>query len=188
MPVVTATAVAEGSWSGFERRRARPGRRRAHRDDAAWSRPRGKRFGTLVHAILAEVELDAEAAGVALVAAAQGRILGASADEIEAGSPPRRPRCCHPIMRRAAASISAASAGERPRSCSPRGGRHGDRGRDRSGVPRAAPTGPEWTVVDFKTDVELSERKAQNTTQILLYVKAIRAATGEPAKGVLLSV
>ncbi len=45
-------------------------------------RPRGKRFGTLVHAILAEVELDAEDAGVSVVAAAQGRILGASAEEI----------------------------------------------------------------------------------------------------------
>jgi ATP-dependent exoDNAse (exonuclease V) beta subunit len=48
--------------------------------------------------------------------------------------------------------------------------------------------GAAWTVVDFKTDVELSERQEKYATQILLYAKAIAAATGEPAKGVLLSV
>jgi ATP-dependent helicase/nuclease subunit A len=48
--------------------------------------------------------------------------------------------------------------------------------------------GPEWTVVDFKTDVELTGRRDKYETQILLYVKAISAATGEPSRGVLLPV
>jgi ATP-dependent exoDNAse (exonuclease V) beta subunit len=45
-----------------------------------------------------------------------------------------------------------------------------------------------WTVVDFKTDAELAGRKARYDTQVLLYVEAIRAATGDPARGVLLMV
>jgi hypothetical protein len=43
-------------------------------------------------------------------------------------------------------------------------------------------------VVDFKTDAEIAGKKARYETQVLLYVEAIRAATGEGARGVLLSV
>src|SRR5205814_1664706 len=50
----------------------------------AGPRPHGKRFGTLVHAVLAAVELDADHAGVADAAALHGRLLGATAEEVEA--------------------------------------------------------------------------------------------------------
>ena len=46
----------------------------------------------------------------------------------------------------------------------------------------------EWTVVDFKTDVELSDALDIYRTQVGLYVTAVAAATGEPARGVLMSV
>ena len=45
-----------------------------------------------------------------------------------------------------------------------------------------------WTVVDFKTDVEISSRKDEYVRQIDAYARAIAAATGEPAKGALLAV
>ena len=45
-----------------------------------------------------------------------------------------------------------------------------------------------WTVVDFKTDVELGARKEAYVRQIEAYARAIAAATGAPARGALLSV
>jgi ATP-dependent exoDNAse (exonuclease V) beta subunit len=45
-----------------------------------------------------------------------------------------------------------------------------------------------WTVVDFKTDVEIAGRREDYERQVALYAKAVAAATGERARGVLLSV
>jgi ATP-dependent exoDNAse (exonuclease V) beta subunit len=45
-----------------------------------------------------------------------------------------------------------------------------------------------WTVVDWKTDVELGTRVADYRRQVALYVRAIAQATGRPARGVLLRV
>jgi len=50
------------------------------------------------------------------------------------------------------------------------------------------PSGATWTVVDFKTDAEIEGRLPHYETQLRLYAKAIGAATGEAARGVLLSV
>ena len=45
-----------------------------------------------------------------------------------------------------------------------------------------------WTVVDFKTDRELGDRTARYQAQVRLYLRAITAATGQPARGLLLIV
>ena len=47
---------------------------------------------------------------------------------------------------------------------------------------------PIWTVVDFKTDVEIAGRREDYERQVSLYAKAVAEATGEPTRGVLLSV
>ena len=187
LPVVTATAVAEGEVPG-EGRGERAPVGVEHTTSTRQGRPRGKRFGTLVHAILAEVELDAEDAGVSVVAAAQGRILGASAEEIDAGAVAAKAALLHPILRRAAASDKRGECRREAPILLPL-----EDGTVIEGVIDLAfremgDAGPEWTVVDFKTDVELMGRQDKYETQILLYVKAISAATGEPSKGVLLSV
>ena len=187
LPVVTATAVAEGEVAVLKPEERSPvGVERT--SSAREGRPRGKRFGTLVHAILAEVELDAEEAGVSVVALAQGRIVGASPVEIEAGAAAAKAALLHPIMRRAAASDRRGECRREAPILLPL-----EDGTMIEGVIDLAfremgAAGPEWTVVDFKTDVELTERRGKYETQILLYVKAISAATGEPASGVLLSV
>jgi ATP-dependent exoDNAse (exonuclease V) beta subunit len=41
-------------------------------------------------------------------------------------------------------------------------------------------------VVDFKTDRELTGARAAYEAQVALYARAVSAATGEPARGVLL--
>ena len=45
-----------------------------------------------------------------------------------------------------------------------------------------------WTVVDFKTDIDLGDRREAYAKQVTTYARAIAASTGEPAKGVILSV
>lgn len=187
LPVVTATAVAEGEAVGQSRgERAPVGVE--HTETPRQGRPRGKRFGTLVHAILAEVELDAEDAGVSVVAMAQGRILGASPEEIEAGAAAAKAALLHPILRRAAASDKRGECRREAPILLPRGDGTVIEGVIDLAFREVGAAGPEWTVVDFKTDVELSGRRDKYETQVLLYVEAISAATGEPSKGVLLSV
>jgi ATP-dependent exoDNAse (exonuclease V) beta subunit len=114
--------------------------------------------------------------------------VGASVEEIAAGVLAATSALLHPIMRRAAESMKRGECRREAPILLPL-----DDGTVIEGVIDLAfrelgPGGPEWTVVDFKTDVELTERQGKYETQILLYVKAIRAATGEPAKAVLLSV
>jgi ATP-dependent exoDNAse (exonuclease V) beta subunit len=48
--------------------------------------------------------------------------------------------------------------------------------------------GARWCAIDFKTDQELGPRRAQYAAQVRLYARAVAAATGEPARGVLLTV
>ena len=45
-----------------------------------------------------------------------------------------------------------------------------------------------WTVVDFKTDVELGAREPEYRRQVALYADAIARATSRPARAVLLCV
>ena len=51
-------------------------------------------------------------------------------------------------------------------------------------------TGPDrcWTVVDFKTDVEISGHLAQYRAQLEIYMRGIAQSTGIRARGVLLWV
>ena len=45
-----------------------------------------------------------------------------------------------------------------------------------------------WTVVDFKTDADIGTKRQQYERQLQWYVYAISRVTGQPARGVLLSV
>ena len=148
------------------------------------NRPHGKRFGTLVHAVLAAVDLAAEAPAIAAVARAEGRLMGASAVEVAAAAEATEAALRHPLMRRAAASALRGECRRETPVVLP--GRGGDLIEGVVDLAFREPLG--WTVVDFKTDAELAGRKARYETQVLLYVEAIRAATGEGATGVLLAV
>jgi ATP-dependent exoDNAse (exonuclease V) beta subunit len=46
--------------------------------------------------------------------------------------------------------------------------------------------GESWTVVDFKTDVEIAHRLDEYRAQLGLYIRGIRASTGHPVSGTLL--
>ena len=148
-------------------------------------RPHGRRFGTLVHATLATVALDADGDSVAAVAALQGRLVGATSEEVDAATLAVRAALEHPILR--AAASSAAEGGLRRET--PVFLRLED-GRLAEGVVDLAfrESGAGWVVVDFKTDQELEPRRATYEKQVRLYARAVAKATGEPARPVLLTV
>jgi ATP-dependent exoDNAse (exonuclease V) beta subunit len=67
-------------------------------------RPGGRRFGTLVHAILATIDLDAEHEAIRAAADINGTLVAATEEEIQAGIETVAAALEHPILRRAAAS------------------------------------------------------------------------------------
>ncbi len=145
-------------------------------------RPGGRRFGALVHAVLAEVDLRASAPEVARTAELQGRIVGASAEEIAAAAAAVVAALAHPVIARAAAS--PALRREVPVALPQEDGRLAE------GVVDLAfrDLDAGWTVVDFKTDAELGPRRATYAAQVRLYADAIARATGERAEPLLLVV
>ncbi|MCX5739209.1 MAG: PD-(D/E)XK nuclease family protein, partial [Proteobacteria bacterium] len=148
-------------------------------------RPSGQRFGALVHALLAVVDLDAKSdATLRKLAQQQGRIVGASDAEVAAAGDAVFAALAHPLLRRAA----AASARGEARRETPVWLRLAD-GRLAEGVVDLAfRENGEWTVVDFKTDRDLEAHRASYQVQVRLYAAAVAAATGEAARGVLLAL
>src|SRR5207248_434440 len=115
-------------------------------------RARGVRFGTLVHAVLAAIDLDAGEAVVRASADLYARLLGADEKEAADAAGAAVRALAHPVLRRAA---QAAREGRCRRevaltSTLPDG-------RLMEGVADAAFLHEgAWTVVDFKTDADLA--------------------------------
>jgi ATP-dependent helicase/nuclease subunit A len=151
-------------------------------------RPSGRRFGTLVHAILASVDLDAGGDAIQASAAINGRLVGATEEETHAATAAVRAALGHPILQRAAAS---ARKGELRRETPVM--LTLDDGSLVEGVVDLAfredkPDFVGWTVLDFKTDREFARLSDIYTAQVSLYSEAIRAATGLPSRAILLVV
>jgi ATP-dependent exoDNAse (exonuclease V) beta subunit len=149
--------------------------------DVPGPRPHGTRFGTLVHAVLAAAALDADRASVADVTALQGRLLGATDEEVEAAIETTVRALAHPVMRRAAAAGAVRCRRESPVGLTLDGVLV-------EGVVDAAFLEDDgaWTVVDFKTDVEIAGRLDEYRRQVALYAQAVAHATQRAARGVLL--
>ena len=146
-------------------------------------RPFGPRFGTLVHATLATVPLDARPDTIASIAITQGRILLASDDEAAAATAAVAAVLQHPLFDRVRAAERA--------------------GRLSREVPvlMQAPDGTlvegtvdltfaeedERIVLDFKTDRELSLEIDQYKNQLRLYCRAL-AGDGRRSRAVLMRV
>jgi ATP-dependent helicase/nuclease subunit A len=173
-PKLVATAAALSSVA-FERT-----------DASRTGRPHGKRFGVLVHAILAAVPLAGDQAEVEEVARAQARLVGAPAEEIAAAVSSVLSALRHPLLVRAHAAGAAcrreSQASLRLEDDSMLEGVIDLAFREMvGGVAR-------WTVVDFKTDVEIASRRPEYEGQVNMYARAVSVATGEDAVGVFLSV
>ena len=164
-------------------------------------RPEGPRFGSLVHAVLADAPFEdaVTAAAASLtpasltpasltdVARLNGRILGATDAEIAAAAEVAAGVLRHPLLARArAASRRGECRREAPVSM------RADDGRVIEGtVDVAFREDGAWTVVDYKTDREIGETgptAAAYRRQVALYAEMITRATGEPARAVLMRV
>jgi ATP-dependent helicase/nuclease subunit A len=148
-------------------------------------RPGGRRFGTLVHAILRDVELDASREAIAKLATLGARSIGAPVEEREAAILAVEAALAHPVLARARAVALE------------KGRRHReypitlklDDGRLLEGViDLAFVENGAWTIVDFKTDADASERRAQYERQLQWYGYVLGRLTGMPAQGFLLGV
>jgi ATP-dependent exoDNAse (exonuclease V) beta subunit len=144
-------------------------------------RPGGPRFGTLVHATLATVGLDAGAAQIAEAVALQARILGAPPEEVTAATAVVGAALAHPLMSHARAAWRAG----RCRRETPVSVRVED-GTIVEGILDLAWEDEQgWTVLDFKTDAELAGVLARYRRQISLYASVIARTTGRPVRRIL---
>ncbi|HEX6463465.1 MAG TPA: PD-(D/E)XK nuclease family protein, partial [Vicinamibacterales bacterium] len=145
------------------------------------NRPRGARFGSLVHAVLATVPLDAAPDLVERGARTQARLLNAADDEIRASVEVVRAVLRHDLLARARASTTVRR--ETPVSWVQKDGTliEGvlDLAFDENGA---------TIVVDFKTDHELALGEVRYRAQLRQYLGAVSRVTGRPASGVLFRV
>ena len=153
--------------------------------DIDFTRPHGKRFGTLVHTIMSAVDLNAEPLMIDELAKIQGRLFGATEEEIRAAIKIVTSALAHPLLRRAAAANARGNCRrEIPIIMAL------DNGRMLEGIVdlafREEENGTLWTVVDYKTDFEIKGRLDEYRRQVGLYVQGIARATKQSAQGVLL--
>ena len=158
-----------------------------------FSRPHGKRFGTLVHAVLSVVPLNSDHDGIAEIARLQGRILGATEEEVAAVTETVQRALSHPLMRRAAAAvISGKCRREVPVALKLDDGVMVEGVIDlafqeqRPDQGQTAGAGSPWVVIDYKTDFEVKGRLEEYQNQVSLYALAISRATGLETQAVLL--
>jgi ATP-dependent exoDNAse (exonuclease V) beta subunit len=145
-------------------------------------RPSGPRFGTLVHATLATVALDATAAQIAEGVSLQARILGAPAAEVEAATAAVGAALAHPLMARAREAWRQG----RCRRETPLAWREPDGSLVEGVLDLAFEDAGVWTVVDFKTDAEIAGELATYRRQVQLYASIVARATATDVAPVLM--
>ncbi len=152
---------------------------------AGTTRPGGPRFGTLVHAVLSTVPLDAGPAEVAAVADVRGAMLGAPAEEVASAAAATVAALAHPVLVEARAAVEC-------RRESPVLLRDPDGSLVEGALDLAYRVtlagGPVWVVVDFKTDADLAGRQRDYERQVRTYAQAVAVATREAVRGVILRV
>ncbi len=174
--------------SALSAERAPEGRGVAVLSTGAWTpkRPMGARFGTLVHAALAEVPFDASRELIDAVTRAQGNLLGAPEAEQGAAVEAVVRAFAHPLIERA---------------------HHASEHRREVPIFERLPDGTlvegvidlafreddafgrtKWIVVDYKTDLDAVGAHDTYVVQVETYARAIESATGTATEGILLGV
>ena len=153
--------------------------------EASASRPAGQRFGSLVHALIADLPLDAvDGQTVRRLASAHGRLLGADAAEIAAAAGLVERLTRHPVLQAAArAARDGRCYREMPVTWRVNSGALIEGFVDLAYVDEHG-----FVVVDFKTDRELEGAVERYQRQIRIYAAAISAATGRSTRAVLMRV
>jgi ATP-dependent exoDNAse (exonuclease V) beta subunit len=147
----------------------------------AEGRPGGRRFGTLVHAVLRDVALNARRESVEVSAALNARILGAPDEERDAARAAVEACLAHPLLDRA--RNAERRHREYPVVLPLSDGRLLEGVIDLAFVEEGI-----WIVIDFKTDADSPERRVQYQRQLQWYCYALAKLTGIPAQACLLGV
>jgi ATP-dependent helicase/nuclease subunit A len=148
------------------------------------NRPSGPRFGSLVHATLAAVRLDANADQVQQIVDLYARVLGAAEKETAAAAATVQSALAHPLMTRVRDALSQGRCRrETPITLTLADGTLVEGVLDLAFCEKDA-----WTVVDFKTDRELEKELAHYKRQVSLYALSIERATGQHCIGILMRV
>jgi ATP-dependent exoDNAse (exonuclease V) beta subunit len=147
-------------------------------------RPGGVRFGELVHGALAAVPLEADSETIDGLVAVQARIVSATPEEAAAARATVGRVLAHELLVRArAADARGACRRETPVTCTL------DDGTLVEGiVDLAFEENGAWTIIDYKTDRELTSAEQVYRRQIGLYASAIARATARPASAFLVRV
>jgi ATP-dependent helicase/nuclease subunit A len=152
--------------------------------DAAANRPFGPRFGTLVHAALATVPLDADADTIGRMTSTQARILATTAEEQVAAVRAVTAVLAHPVLDRAR---SALTSGRCYREM-PITWKAPDRAIVEGTIDLAFEDDEGLTVLDFKTDRELATDLDRYRRQLTVYCRALAVLRGRKPRGILLRV
>ena len=180
--VQTATAwAAEAATLGIDSAIAAASEIQVVHLPGAEGRPRGPRFGTLVHAVLAIVPLDADEDTIRRAAEVQARIINSPPEEVVAAARTVRAVLGHELMARARASV-------RVRRETPITWTQKDGTLIEGILDLAFDELDLTTVIDFKTDHELSAGEARYRAQLQKYLDAVSAATSRRVAGVLFKV
>ena len=147
-------------------------------------RPFGPRFGSLVHATIATVALDADSEAVLNTARTHGRVLLADDHEARAAADAVSQALTTPLFDEVRA---AEVAGTCLREC-PVLWRLPDGTLLEGTVDVVYEQGGGLTILDFKTDREPSELKDQYERQLRLYCQAFAALRSKPVRGVLVRI
>jgi ATP-dependent exoDNAse (exonuclease V) beta subunit len=170
-------------------------------------RPSGKRFGTLVHAVLATLPLDADLADVEDLAAMHAKLFGAPDEERDAAAGIAAKLLQHPrigearmaqaagrrVWRETPVSLRLPSTPSQTASQSDSSLRAGHAPQETvhivdGQIDLAYETESGWVVVDFKTDIEIVNAQDAYKRQVAMYCEAVKLATGQEATGVLLRI
>ncbi len=162
-------------------------RRRRFRGD----RPSGKRFGTLVHAVLASLPMQASSEEVHELAALHAKLFAAPDDEREAAAGIAIKLLKHPRFESARAAEAAGRRvwREAPVSLPPRWQDSGAITDLVDGqVDLAYETDAGWVVVDFKTDIEIASAPTPTSNKSRSTSKPCNARPGNRPRAILLRV
>ena len=153
-------------------------------DASAEMRPGGARFGELVHGTLAAVPLDANPETIDGLVEVHARIVSATPEEAAAARATVGRVLAHDLLARArAADARGACRRETPVTCTLADGTLVE-----GIVDLAFEENGAWTIVDYKTDRELTSAEVIYRRQVALYASAIGGATGCPASAFLVRV
>ena len=143
--------------------------------------PSGRRFGTLVHAIIRDVDLSASDKAIRSLAASHSRSLGAPPAETEAAATGVAAVLAHPLLQSARQAVRCMR--ESPVTLPLADGRILE-----GTIDLAYLDGDTWTIVDFKTDADVAAKRSHYIRQLQWYAAAFSKITGKSVRAILFAL